>query len=40
MCKNELFQSSGTKNELYTKFRDENNILAILTKRGEICLVR
>jgi hypothetical protein len=26
MCKNELFQSSETKNEFHAKFRDENNI--------------
>ena len=27
MCKNEHFQSSGTKNEFHAKFRDENNSL-------------
>ncbi len=27
MCKNKLFQNSGMKNELYAKFRDENNSL-------------
>ena len=27
MCKNKLFQSLGTKNELYAKFKDENNSL-------------
>ena len=27
MCKNELFKSLGTKNELHAKFRDENNSL-------------
>jgi hypothetical protein len=29
MFKNELFQNSGTKNELDIKFRDENNSLTI-----------
>ncbi len=29
MCKNELFQNLETKNELYTKFRDKNNSLAL-----------
>ena len=28
MCKNEFFQSLGSKNELHAKFRDENNIFA------------
>ena len=27
MCKNELLQSSGTKNELHAKFRNKNNSL-------------
>ncbi len=27
MCKNEFYQSLGTKNELHTKLRDENNSL-------------
>ena len=27
MCKKEFFQSSGTKTELYAKFRNENNSL-------------
>ena len=27
MCKNELFQSSGMKNEFQAKFKDENNNL-------------
>jgi hypothetical protein len=30
MCKNEIFQSSGMKNELHAKFRDENNSLPYL----------
>ena len=29
MCKNKLFQSSETKNELHAKFKDENNSLAL-----------
>jgi hypothetical protein len=28
MYKNKLFQSSGTKNKLHAKFRDENNTFA------------
>ncbi len=28
MCKNKLFQSLGKKNELHTKFRNENNNFA------------
>ncbi len=27
MCKNKIFESSGTKTEFYVKFRDENNNL-------------
>ena len=33
MYKNKLFQSSGKKNELHVKFRDENNSL---TKKKRI----
>ena len=29
MCKNEHFQSSGTKTEFHAKFRDENNSLTL-----------
>ena len=29
MCKNEPFQSSGTKTEFHAKFRDENNSLTL-----------
>ena len=30
MCKNEFFQSSGTKIEFLTKFRDKNNNLTFI----------
>jgi hypothetical protein len=29
MCKNESFQSLRTKNEIHTKFKDENNSLIL-----------
>jgi hypothetical protein len=40
MCKNELFQSLGTKTEFHAKFRDENNSLTLffllrVAMRGE-----
>ena len=33
MYKNKLFQSSGKKNELHIKFRDENNSLTKKKKK-------
>jgi hypothetical protein len=40
MCKNELFQSSGTKNEFHAKFRDEDNSLTFIFWVKSIAFIR
>ena len=32
MCKNELFQSPGMKNEFHAKFKNENNSFSMILK--------